>query len=253
MATGVLVVGVEGATRLLGHLSLTDKDYLATIRLGASTVTDDAEGEFTAFRGAAGVTAECIEEQLAELRGEIWQTPSSVSAIKVAGVRSYARVRAGEDVALKPRPVTVSRLEVLAIREHTTDRGAVIDLDVDVTCSTGTYVRALARDLGLGLGVGGHLAALRRTRVGPFDLSRAVALDDSTTELQLLGLTEVARLCFPTQVLDDVQAERVRHGRTLPGVRLPAAPTALLDRSGRFLALYRPCEDGGVAVSVFAG
>ena len=171
MATGVLVLGVGRATRLLGQLALTDKAYDATIRLGQATVTDDAEGEITASSGAVEVSDEAIESELAGLRGPIEQVPSSVSAIKVGGVRSYARVRTGEDVTLAARPVTVSRFEVLARRAGVAEDGTrVVDLDVVVECSSGTYIRALARDLGAALGTGGHLIALRRTRVGPFTL-----------------------------------------------------------------------------------
>jgi tRNA pseudouridine55 synthase len=164
MATGVLLLGIGKATRLLGHLALTDKTYQATIRLGATTVTDDAEGDIVEVRDASGVSDEALHTHIALLTGDLQQTPSSVSAVKVDGVRSYARVRAGEAVELKARPVAVSRFEVLA------RRGDAVDVVVD--CTSGTYVRALARDLGAALGVGGHLTALRRTRVGPFDLSQ---------------------------------------------------------------------------------
>lgn len=251
MATGVLVVGVERATRLLGHLALTDKEYRATIRLGISTVTDDAEGEVTTALGGRTVTPELIEVHLAPLRDTIAQTPSSVSAIKVGGVRSYARVRAGEDVTLTARQVTISRLEVLDIRQSSSGVTPVVDLDVLVSCSSGTYVRAIARDLGAALGVGGHLTALRRTRVGPFAITDAQTLDDATQELVLTDISDVARQCFATVVLDDEQAERVTHGRRLPQTRLPAPTTALLTARGEFLALYRPEAEDAVAISVF--
>ena len=167
MATGVLVLGVGRATRLLGQLALTDKAYDATIRLGQATVTDDAEGELTSSAGARDIGDSAIEHALGDLRGRIEQVPSSVSAIKVGGVRSYARVRSGEDVALAARAVTVSRFDVLARHDRTTEDGtAVIDLTVVVECSSGTYIRALARDLGAALGTGGHLTALRRTGWG---------------------------------------------------------------------------------------
>ena len=148
MATGVLVIGIGKATRLLGHLALTEKAYDATIRLGVSTVTDDADGEVTATAGAYGVTDYQIEAALAALRGEVMQVPSAVSAIKIDGVRSYAKVRSGQDVALPPRPVTVDRLEVAGRRDLQASDVDVVDLDVAVECSSGTYVRALARDLG---------------------------------------------------------------------------------------------------------
>ena len=251
MATGVLVVGVERATRLLGHLSLTDKEYLATIRLGIATVTDDAEGETLSRTGAPALTRDAVEAQLVALRGEISQTPSSVSAIKVDGVRSYTRVRAGEDVTLSARQVRVARFDILDLRPAVADGTAVTDVDVVVECSTGTYVRALARDLGRALGAGGHLTALRRTRVGPFDLREAQTLDQAEERLALLELSDVARRCFSTLVLTDDQAEHVRHGRRLDEVDLPGATSALLDPTGRFLALYRPSGNGAVAVSVF--
>ncbi len=174
MATGVLVLGVERATKLLGHLALTTKEYAATIRLGQSTITDDAEGEVTGGAPADAVTEEAVRAGIAPLTGEILQVPSSVSAIKVDGQRSYARVRAGEEVELAARPVTVSRFELLAVRRA----DGVLDLDVLVECSSGTYIRALARDLGAALGVGGHLTALRRTRVGPFGLAEAHTLPE---------------------------------------------------------------------------
>ena len=159
MASGVLVVGVNRATRLLGHLSLHDKDYTATVRLGVGTVTDDAEGDVTVTTDASAIDDRAIHAAMVRQTGEIQQVPAAVSAIKVNGRRAYAKVRAGEDVVLRPRAVTVSRFEAIAIRRH----GQVIDVDVEATCSSGTYVRALARDVGADLGVGGHLTALRRT------------------------------------------------------------------------------------------
>jgi tRNA pseudouridine55 synthase len=251
MATGVLVVGVERATRLLGHLTMADKEYQATIRLGVTTVTDDAEGEITATHGARGVSAERVEAHLAAFRGDISQTPSSVSAIKTDGVRAYARVRAGEEVILLPRQVHVSRFEMLGLREIEAAATRVLDVDVVVECSSGTYVRALARDLGASLGVGGHLTALRRTRVGPFDLGQAQTLDQAAEQLAVVDLSDVARQCFPTFTLDDDEAERVTHGRRLCQVRLPAPVTALMTRHGHFLALYRPVGADAVAVRVF--
>jgi tRNA pseudouridine55 synthase len=253
MATGVLVVGVERATRLLGHLSLTSKEYLATIRLGVSTVTDDAEGETTAAVGAGAVTRAQIADLLPSFRGEITQVPSSVSAIKVDGVRSYARVRAGEDVALVARPVTVTRFELLDVRPGETEGTSVLDANVLVECSSGTYVRALARDLGHALGVGGHLTALRRTRVGPFALDAAQTLEEAEQSLALVDISDVARRCFATFVLSDEQAVRVRHGGRLSQVTLPAATTALVTADGEFLALYRPEHADAVPISVFTG
>ena len=181
MATGVLVVGI-GKTRLLAYLSGADKAYTATIRLGATTLTDDAEGELLAVTGASGVSRQAVEDGVRPLTGAILQVPATVSAIKVAGERAYARVRAGEDVQLAARPVTVSRFAVLATRPAQLDGTPVLDVDVEVVCSSGTYVRALARDLGAALGVGGHLTALRRTRVGGFGLDVARTLEQLAEE-----------------------------------------------------------------------
>jgi tRNA pseudouridine55 synthase len=249
MATGVLVVGVNRATRLLGHLALTEKAYEATIRLGVSTVTDDADGEVIATADARAVTEAAIAAAVADLTGDLDQVPSSVSAVKVEGRRSYARVRGGEEVRLEPRHVTVSRFDVVAIR-----RGdSVIDIDVAVVCSSGTYIRALARDLGAALGVGGHLTALRRTRVGGFDLSQAHVLDELEHGLILLPLGDVARRSFPSCTLSAEQAAGVRFGRVLPGLALPdAGPVAVFDSNGAFLALYHQRGPDARALSVFA-
>ena len=253
MATGVLLVGVNRATRLLGHLMLTRKTYTATIRLGVGTLTDDAEGEVTARPGVPAPPDAVLEAALAPLRGAISQVPTAVSAIKVAGVRSYAKVRAGEDVNLAARPVTVHRLEVLDRRDLQLDGLPCTDLDVLVECSSGTYVRALARDLGAALGSAGHLTALRRTAVGPFGLVEAVPLDDTTTALPVLGMTEVVRRTFPTLRLDAEQEAAVRVGRALPGLALPAEQVALLGSDEEFLALYRRRGSGAVAEAVFCG
>jgi tRNA pseudouridine55 synthase len=205
MATGVLVIGVEKATRLLGHLMLTEKTYQATIRLGQSTTTDDAEGEPLPARGddppeppgcapdertgsvsgarvvrAADVSRESLDAEVAKLTGEILQVPSSVSAIKVNGERAYKLTRAGEAPELAARPVTVYDFSVTAVRQA----GDYLDLDATVRCSSGTYIRALARDLGTALGTGGHLTALRRTAVGPYDIARAHTLKDLESQDQ---------------------------------------------------------------------
>jgi tRNA pseudouridine55 synthase len=183
MATGVLVIGVEKATRLLGHLMLTEKTYEATIRLGQSTTTDDAEGEPTGGSPASGVTRAALDAEVAKLTGEILQVPSSVSAIKVNGQRAYKLTRAGEAPELAARPVTVYEFTVTAVRQA----GDYLDLDATVRCSSGTYIRALARDLGAGLGTGGHLTALRRTAVGPYDITRAHTLNDLESQDQDQG------------------------------------------------------------------
>ncbi|MFT3970549.1 MAG: tRNA pseudouridine(55) synthase TruB [Micropruina sp.] len=252
MATGVLVIGVEKATRLLGHLALSTKTYTATIRLGQATVTDDAEGEVTTASGAGVVGDAEIEAALAPLRGDIVQVPSTVSAIKINGQRAYARARRGEDVVLAGRPVTVSRFDIIGRRDTDADGLAVIDLDVIVDCSSGTYIRALARDLGAALGTGGHLTALRRIRVGGFELDGALTPEALTADPPrtpaVIGMAEVARRCFAHLELTADQAVDVGYGRPLR-LTLPADPTALL-HDGRLLALYRPDADRAVAAAV---
>ncbi|MFD1504182.1 tRNA pseudouridine(55) synthase TruB [Georgenia yuyongxinii] len=262
MATGVLVLGVGRATRLLTYLVGADKEYTATVRLGQATVTDDAEGDIVGQPGAepllrADGTAEtaAIETALAGLRGPIEQVPSAVSAIKVDGKRAYARVRQGEDVALPARPVTIHRLELTAPpRAAVVGETAVLDLDVVVGCSSGTYVRALARDLGAALGTGGHLTALRRTRVGPFTLDGARTVAELVAEvaaqaeeleptgLRTTTMTEAATACFPVRHLDADQTAAVRVGKFLhPTAQLGSgrdeAVTAALAPDGHVVAL----------------
>ena len=248
MATGVLVLGVGRATRLLGHLQLADKEYLATIRLGQTTVTDDAEGDVSDRTPAGHLDVDAIRAAMAPLTGSIEQVPSSVSAIKVDGRRSYARVRAGEDVDLPARPVTVDTFELGDVRRH----DDVVDADVRVVCSSGTYVRALARDLGAALGVGGHLTMLRRTRVGGFDLDSARTLEELEAELAVIDLDAAARSSFPSLSLSAGQADDVRFGRALTGVDLGAdGAVALFDPDGHFLALYEQRGADARAVAVF--
>ncbi|MCW0213381.1 MAG: tRNA pseudouridine(55) synthase TruB [Pseudonocardia sp.] len=233
MATGVLVCGVERGTKLLGHLALDTKAYTATIRLGAATTTDDAEGEPLSAADASGVTEKAVRAGMAPLTGAIEQVPSSVSAIKIDGERAYKRVRAGEDVVIPARPVVVSAFALLAVRRD----GAFTDLDVTVDCSSGTYVRALARDLGAGLGVGGHLTALRRTRVGPFDLTHARTLEQLEAEPALsLGLDEAVATAFPRRDVDLSGATDVSHGKSLPSAGLRGT-YGVFDPAGRALAL----------------
>ncbi len=240
MATGVLVCGVGRGTKLLGHLALDTKAYTATMRLGASTSTDDAEGSPTGGADASDVTEAAVRAGMAVLTGAVEQVPSSVSAIKVDGQRAYARVRAGEEVVLAARPVTVSVFDLLALRRE----GAFLDLDVDVACSSGTYVRALARDLGAGLGVGGHLTALRRTRVGPFALEHARTLEQLEVDPTLsLPLDDAVGVAFPRRDVDADLAADLSHGRPLPvagigGVYGVFAP------DGRALALVSERGDG---------
>ena len=220
MATGVLVLGVGRATRLLTFLVGADKDYTATIRLGQATVTDDAEGEVTAAPGAAGLDRGAVERATGALTGDIEQVPSAVSAIKVRGERSYRRVRAGEAVELAARPVTVSRFDVVGVRASEADGIPVLDVDVEVTVSSGTYVRALARDLGSALGSEGHLVALRRTRVGSVGIEQAyplAALEARQGErMPVVPLAEAARTAFPVRELDEAQARTLGFGQRLP-------------------------------------
>lgn len=243
MATGVLVLGVDRATRLLGHLMLTEKRYDATVRLGVTTTTDDAEGEVVSTAATDGLDEAAVRAAFADQVGEIQQVPSAVSAIKVDGKRAYQRVRDGEEVALKARSVTVHELDVTGVRGD--------EVDISVRCSSGTYIRAIARDVGEGLGVGGHLTALRRTAVGPFDVTSARTLEQLEEHYTQTPIAAAARTAFASLDLDDEQATDVRFGRRLD-VTLPGpGPAAVFAPDGTFLALYE--ESGGRArpVAVF--
>lgn len=256
MATGVLVAGVNRATRLLGHISLTTKTYAATIRLGQATVTDDAEGETLALRGAGLIDPQIAREAMTRYVGTIVQVPSAVSAIKVNGQRAYARVRRGEAVELDGREVIVTRYELRGSARSQVEGVDVLDLDVEVDCSSGTYIRALARDLGDDLGVGGHLTSLRRTRVGGFSLDEPhLAPSDLAGDrpidaggVPLIGMAEVARRSFAVVEVDDAQARDIGFGRPL-AMTLAASPTALVHGT-ELLALYRPEADHAVPVAV---
>jgi tRNA pseudouridine55 synthase len=241
MATGVLVVGVEKATRLLGHLALTEKVYDATIRLGVSTNTDDAQGQVIAEASAATVTAERVRAGVAALTGEIMQIPPQVSAIKVDGQRAYKLARAGENVELAARPVTIHAFEITGIRHQ----DEVVDVDATVRCSSGTYIRGLARDLGAGLGVGGHLTALRRTRVGPYDLSRASTIEQLAERCAVLPIGEAVAAAFPRRDISDEEARVVRHGGRLPAAGLGKGPIGMFGPDGELLALVE--EQGRLA------
>lgn len=237
MATGLLVLGVEGATRLLTFIVGLDKTYEATIRLGAATDSDDADGEIVARADGdalRGVSDEAITAGIADLTGEISQVPSTVSAIKVAGRRAYDLARAGEAVELAPRNVTISRFDVLDVRRD----GDGIDLDVVVDCSTGTYIRALARDLGAALGVGGHLTALRRTRIGPFEVVDAAAIDTIASD-QLLAPAPVAASILGEFAVTDDEARDLRHGKRLIGAaeRLETKLSAAITPAGDLVGI----------------
>jgi len=217
MATGVLVVGVEKATRLLGYLTLTEKEYAATIRLGQSTSTDDAEGEPIHGASARGISREAIDAEVARLTGEISQVPPGVSAIKVGGQRAYKLTRAGAAPDLAARQVTVYDFTVTDVRQGAP--GDFLDVDATIRCSSGTYIRALARDLGAALGTGGHLTALRRTAVGPYRLQQAHSLEDLSERMELTPLPAAAAAAFPRLDLTADDARRLAHG-----VRIPVPP-----------------------------
>ena len=249
MATGVLVIGVQKATRMLGYLALTEKDYVATIRLGQSTDTDDADGLIVAQAAAAGLAAAEVAAALQAMTGEIQQVPPGYSAIKVGGERAYRLARAGAAPELAARAVTVTAFTATAMRPH----DELLDLDVAVTCSSGTYIRALARDLGAALGVGGHLTALRRTRVGPYRADMAATLDELSAGLRMIPLAAAAADAFPRRDLSEPQARLVAHGGRLPaGERLDAGepaggagPVAAFAPDGTLIALLT--EEAGQA------
>ena len=230
MATGVLVVGVEKATRLLGYLTLTEKEYAATIRLGQSTSTDDAEGEITGTASAADVSAAALNKAVAGLAGEIRQVPPAVSAIKVGGQRAYKLTRAGAAPELAARPVTVYQFEVTAVRQVRADGevggevgGDQLDVDATIRCSSGTYIRALARDLGAALGTGGHLTRLRRTRVGGYGTEDARTLEQLADRFEVLPLAQAASAAFPRRNLSADEARRLANGGRLAAAASTAA------------------------------
>jgi tRNA pseudouridine55 synthase len=259
MATGVLIIGVEQGTRLLGHLMLTAKEYQATIRLGASTSTDDAEGEPSGGASAAGVQRPALDAAIARLTGEIRQVPPVVSAIKVNGERAYKLTRAGAAPELSARPVTVHEFTVTGVRQAGPD---LLDVDATIRCSSGTYIRALARDLGADLGTGGHLIALRRTMVGTYDLKKAKSLDFLGIKFVLTPLGEAAAAAFRAVGLTLEQAVRLGHGAQIPvreleslapGVTSALPPGALAAdlataRPGDALAAFAP--DGSLVALV---
>ena len=254
MATGVLVLGVERATKLLGHLALTEKEYLGTIRLGQNTLTDDAEGEITSSTDASRITRDAIDAGIAKLTGNILQVPSKVSAIKINGVRSYKRARDGEDFEIPARPVTVSSFALYDIRDAVAEDGTpVLDLVVSVVCSSGTYIRALARDLGADLGVGGHLTALRRTRVGPYKIDSARTLDQLQQELTVMPIAEAAAAAFPRWDVDAKRAKLLINGVRLemPEEYAGAGPVAVFAPEGQFLALVEEAKGKAKSLAVF--
>lgn len=282
MATGVLVLGVERGTKLLTFLVGCDKAYRATVRLGVGTLTDDAEGEVTSTAGVADVGAlqDALPGAVAALTGDIEQVPSAVSAIKIGGERSYAKVRKGDAVELAARPVTVSRFEILSTAPATQDlpdgrHVAVLDVEVEVEVSSGTYVRALARDLGAALGSGGHLTALRRTRVGRFDLSAASPLDELVARVErvergeqgelrergepgdeggvpVIALAEAARAQLPVHEVSAAEAVKLGHGQRIPSATVRAEAVAAIDPDGRLIAVLDETGSTARARVVFA-
>jgi tRNA pseudouridine(55) synthase len=252
MATGLLVLGVGAATRLLGYVGGHDKTYEATMRFGQSTVTDDREGEVLTTTSAAHLDDAAIGAALAAQTGPLQQVPSSVSAVKVAGRRSYDRVRAGEEVVLEPRAVTVHGLDVHRVARPTPD---LVDVEVTVVCTAGTYVRAIARDAGIALGVGGHLTALRRTASGPFDVAQAAPVEDAAAALVagggpgVLPLAGAARAVFPERPLTPEEARALSFGQRIPATGGPGLHAAV-DGEGRLVALV---EDAGTTARVAVG
>ena len=247
MATGMLVIGVGKATRLLGYLAASDKEYVGIIRLGQATNTDDAQGDVTSSATTRAVTESQIYEALRQFRGHISQRPSSVSAIKVDGKRSYARVRAGEDIELPARDVTIHDCEVLSI-ENNSDLD-VIDVEVRVVCSAGTYIRAIARDLGAQLGVGGHLTSLRRTRSGTFQ--HMSTLEELAESPQVIDMSSALHHVFPCVVLSDDDAKRAIHGVRVPAPIDVHGTIGVLGPHGEALSLCEVKNEELVPLVVF--
>ena len=257
MATGLLLIGINSATKLLTFLVGENKTYEATVRLGASTVTDDKESEFTSVADAnavRAVTAEQLEAALMALRGEILQVPSSVSAIKVDGERAYAKVRSGDEVKLKARPVTISRFDLVAEPRLVSESGhTFLDFDAIIDCSSGTYIRALARDLGQALNIGGHLTALRRTKIGSYSIDQAQQLEGLSSEsLLVLPIEQAAAQQFKTRSLSAQDVVDLRHGKRLPAMaETELQPTAALDESGRLVAMLTKSGKDAKSLVVF--
>jgi tRNA pseudouridine55 synthase len=258
MATGLLLIGVNSATKLLTFLVGENKTYEATIRLGAATITDDKESEFTTIANPdeiRSLTIEKIEGVLATLRGQIEQVPSSVSAIKVDGERAYAKVRSGDEVKLKARPVTIHRFEVTGQPRLVVEgENTFFDFDATIDCSSGTYIRALARDLGAALGVGGHLTALRRTKIGSYQIEQAQDLDGLTAEkLEILPIEQAATQQFKVRSLSDQDVIDLRHGKRLGVINeTETEPTAAIDSNGKLVAMLTKSGNAAKSLVVFA-
>ena len=248
MATGILVLGFNNGTRLLQYITDGEKDYRATIVLGSATVTDDSQGEVISAADVSKVTDQQINDELAKMRGTILQRPSSVSAVKIDGERAFNRVRSGEDVVLPAREVTISTLEIKQIRRIEMR----VEIDIEVTCSAGTFIRAIARDCGDGLGVGGHLNALRRTRIAGFGLERAITLEKlKSVDFQTLDIADVARATFAVREIALDEKLELSFGRALaanPDSQIYAG----IDSSNQLIALLRNVDGKAKPLAVFA-
>ena len=248
MATGILVLGFNNGTRLLQYITDGDKTYQATVVLGAATVTDDVEGEVISSADTSKVSDEQIHAELAKMRGTIMQRPSSVSAVKIDGERAYNRVRSGEEVVLPSREVTISQLEVLTIRRSSNK----IEVDIEVTCSAGTFIRAIARDCGDALGVGGHLNSLRRSRVAGFGLDQAVSLEQlKSGEFLTLDLAHVARATFPVREIALDEKLELSYGRTL-SANADDQIYAGISSANELIALLQNVDGKAKPIAVFA-
>jgi tRNA pseudouridine55 synthase len=248
MATGILVLGFNNATRLLQYITDGDKDYCATITLGSATVTDDSQGEVINSTDASHISDQQINDEIAKMRGTIQQRPSSVSAVKIDGERAYNRVRSGEDVVLPAREVTISTLEIKQIRRIEMR----IEIDIEVTCSAGTFIRAIARDCGDGLGVGGHLNSLRRTRIASFGLERAITLDQlKSKDFETLDIADVARSTFAVREIALDEKIELSFGRALAANPDPKI-YAGIDSSNQLIALLQNVEGRAKPIAVFA-
>jgi tRNA pseudouridine55 synthase len=248
MATGILVLGFNNGTRLLQYITDGDKDYCATMVLGSATVTDDSQGEVISTADVSKVTDQQINDELTKMRGTILQRPSSVSAVKIDGERAYKRVRSGEDVVLPAREVTISTLEIKQIRRI----DIRIEIDIEVTCSAGTFIRAIARDCGAALGVGGHLNSLRRTRIAGFGLERAITLDQlKSKDFETLDIADVARSTFAVREIALDEKIELSFGRALaanPDNNVYAG----IDSSNQLIALLQNVEGKAKPIAVFA-
>lgn len=248
MATGILVLGFNNGTRLLQYITDGDKTYQATIVLGSATVTDDVEGAVISTADTSAITDEMINAELTKMRGTIMQRPSSVSAVKIDGERAYDRVKSGENVVLPSREVTISQLDVLAIRRLEN----VIEVDIEVTCSAGTFIRAIARDCGEALGVGGHLNSLRRSRVAGFELDRAVTLEQlKSGDFSTLDLADVARATFPVRQIALDEKLELSFGRTL-SANADSQIYAGISGANELIALLQNVEGKAKPIAVFA-